>query len=49
MDVKYTVQGEKGKTCAECQHFQADGAGKGKCFGHEVVTQGSCNLFEKKE
>ncbi len=48
MDVKYVVQGEKGKTCADCKFYQDEGAGKGKCFGHEVAAQGSCNLFQKK-
>jgi len=48
MDVKYVAKGEKGKTCADCKHFQTEGAGKGKCFGYEVVAEGSCNLFTKK-
>ena len=48
MDVKYVVKGQPGKTYADCQNFQVEGSGKGKCFGHEVVAQGSCNLFQKK-
>lgn len=48
MDVKYVIKGEPGKTCADCKHFQAGSAGMGKCFGHEVAAQGSCNLFQKK-
>jgi len=48
MDVKYVIRGEKGKTCADCKFFQAEGDGKGKCFGHDVAAQGSCNLFQKK-
>jgi len=48
MDVKYVAKGEKGMTCADCKHFQAGNGGMGKCFGHDVVAQGSCNLFTKK-
>ncbi len=48
MDVKYVEKGEPGKTCADCKHFQNEGDGIGKCFGHEVAAQGSCNLFDPK-
>jgi hypothetical protein len=48
MEVKYVVQGEPGKTCADCKNFKDTGNGKGDCYGHEVLTAGSCNLFEKK-
>ncbi len=48
MDVKYVLKGEPGKTCADCKHFTDKGEGKGDCYGHEVIAQGSCNLFEKK-
>jgi hypothetical protein len=48
MDVKYTDRGKKGKTCADCKHFQPEGDGLGKCFGHEVSAKGSCNMFEPK-
>ncbi|MGD1119498.1 MAG: hypothetical protein ABR886_08425 [Dehalococcoidales bacterium] len=48
MDVKYTEKGKQGKTCADCKHFQSEGDGLGKCFGHEVSAKGSCNFFEAK-
>jgi hypothetical protein len=49
MDVKYTEKGAKGKTCADCQFFEATGDGMGKCFGHEVIAKGSCNIFQAKK
>ena len=48
MDVKYVEKGRKGKTCADCQYLESTGAGMGKCFGHEVIAKGSCNMFEAK-
>lgn len=47
-DVQYTPQAEEGKQCKDCQFFQDEGEGKGKCFGHEVVAQGGCNKFLAK-
>ena len=48
MDVKYVEKGEKGKTCADCKHYEDEGDGMGKCFGHEVMAAGSCNYFDPK-
>ncbi len=50
MDVKYVAQGEKGKTCNDCKHFQSENpqAAMGKCFGYDVAAQGSCNMFDSK-
>ena len=48
MDVKYVEKGEKGKTCADCKHYEDEGEGMGKCFGHEVMAAGSCNYFDPK-
>jgi hypothetical protein len=49
MDVKYTPKGPKGKTCADCQFFENTEDGMGKCFGHEVLAKGSCNMFKTRE
>jgi hypothetical protein len=49
MDVKYVTKGPKGKTCADCSVFEKTEAGMGKCFGHEVLAAGSCNMFKPKE
>jgi len=51
MEVKYVPKGEEGKTCADCKHFERDidMQGMGKCFGHEVMAEGSCNFFEPRE
>ena len=50
-DLKYVEKGEKGRTCAECKHFEevSRNSGIGKCFGHDVKAEGSCNYFESKE
>jgi hypothetical protein len=48
MDVKYTVNGKKGQTCGDCQFFEATADGMGKCFGHEVLAKGNCNMFKAK-
>jgi hypothetical protein len=48
MDVKYVTKGPKGKTCADCKVFESTGDGMGKCFGHEVLAAGSCNMFSPK-
>jgi len=48
MEVRYVEKGETGKICADCKNFQDKGNGKGDCYGHEVLAEGSCNLFEKK-
>lgn len=51
MEVKYTPQGESGKTCADCKFYtpKPDNPEKGDCFGHEVEATGSCNMFQPKE
>ena len=51
VEVKYTPQGEAGKTCADCKFYtpKPDNPGKGDCFGHEVEAQGSCNQFQPRE
>ena len=51
MEVKYTLKGEPGKTCADCQFYKPnpDNPGIGDCFGHEVEAQGSCKMFQPKE
>lgn len=49
MDIKYTPEGPRGKTCAECINFKAkEDPSKGTCYGHEVISKGSCNFFKKK-
>ena len=48
MDVKYVTRGRKGKTCADCKVFESTGDRMGKCFGHEVLAAGSCNMFTPK-
>ena len=45
MDVNYIVKGEPGKTCADCKLYEDKGNGTGDCYGHEVLSEGSCNLF----
>jgi hypothetical protein len=49
MDVKYVEKGRLGKTCSDCQFFEKTDEGMGKCFGHEVLAKGSCNMFKNKE
>lgn len=51
MDIKYIPKGEEGKSCKDCKHFDRDNnmQGMGKCFGKEVLAEGSCNFFEPKE
>jgi len=48
MDVKYMEKGKKGETCADCKFFEKGDGGTGKCFGHEVLAKGSCNMFAAK-
>jgi hypothetical protein len=50
MEVQYKPKGPKGKQCRDCNFFQADSKdpSKGKCFGHDVVAGGSCNMFVSK-
>ena len=47
--MQHVEKGEPGRTCADCKHFEAEqGSEIGKCFGHEVKAEGSCNFFEAK-
>ncbi len=50
MDLKFTLSGPRGKTCADCSHFQAPKPGllNGMCFNHEVPATAGCNFFRKK-
>jgi len=47
MEVKYEAQGPDGGQCQDCKFFEAssDEPSKGKCFGKEVIAQGTCNMF----
>lgn len=51
MEIKYVTKGEEGRSCKDCKHFDRDInlQGRGKCFGNEVLVEGSCNFFEAKE
>ncbi|HOO28557.1 MAG TPA: hypothetical protein PLU43_08835 [Lachnospiraceae bacterium] len=51
MEIKYVQNGEKGRTCADCKHFERDVnmQGAGKCFGNEVSAEGGCNFFEARD
>lgn len=48
MDVNYVEKGEPGKTCADCEFFQAGENSMGKCYGYDVLAAGSCNMFKAK-
>ena len=48
MEVKYTPEGPKGKTCNVCKNFNPTKDEKGMCFEHEVVATGNCNFFKPK-
>lgn len=48
MKVKYISKGKKEKQCKDCKYFKPKGKSKGLCFGHEVLSIGSCNFFKKK-
>jgi hypothetical protein len=50
MEVKYEPKGPKGNQCRDCKFFQNDSKdpSKGKCFGHDVVAEGTCNMFVLK-
>jgi len=46
MEVKYTPKGPDGKQCRDCKFFEpSSDSSRGKCFGHDVIAQGSCNMF----
>ena len=50
VETKYEPQGPEGKQCKDCGHFEPDvaGASGGKCFGRDVLAQGTCNMFTPK-
>ncbi len=50
MDVEYNPQGPLGQQCQDCQFFEPSGddASRGKCYGQEVMAQGTCNMFAHK-
>jgi hypothetical protein len=49
-DVNYKKNGPKGRTCADCKHYEADkmNAKIGKCMGQDVEADATCDLFEPK-
>jgi len=47
-DVGYNATGPVGRQCADCKNYQSQDADYGDCFGHKVMTSGSCNYFIKK-
>jgi len=50
MEVKYKPRGPVGKQCRDCKYFEpaVDNPSQGKCFGHDVIAQGTCNMFASK-
>ncbi len=50
-DVGYILPGLEGKTCSVCKHYEADADNPavGKCFGHDVAAEASCNHFEPQD
>jgi len=50
MEVKYDPQGPPGQQCKDCKFFEpsSGNASMGKCFGKDVVAQGTCNMFALK-
>jgi hypothetical protein len=51
MDFIYQKQAEKGKQCQECQSFvvKPENAVEGLCNGKDVLAEGGCMFFKKKE
>ena len=48
-DIKYEVEAPPGRQCRDCKFFEpADEPSKGKCFGKDVIAQGTCNMFGAK-
>jgi len=47
MEVKYGPQGPPGQQCRDCKFFEPSTAdlSSGKCFGRDVLAQGTCNMF----
>jgi hypothetical protein len=50
MEVKYEPQGPTGQQCRDCKFFEpsSDDPSKGRCFGQEVIAQGTCNMYAPK-
>jgi hypothetical protein len=45
-EVKYETEGPSGRQCRDCKFFEtAEDSTKGKCFGNDVLAQGTCNMF----
>ncbi len=51
MEPMYKQQAEPGKQCQDCQSFTINptNPAAGTCFGKDVVAQGGCMFFKKKE
>ena len=49
-EIKYEMPGPEGRQCGGCKFFQplTGELSKGKCFGKDVVAQGTCNMFASK-
>ena len=49
-EIKYQVKGSKGKQCRDCRFFEAASGNpsQGKCFGKDVIAQGTCNMFASR-
>lgn len=51
METEYVLKGQDGKCCGDCKNFKPDSNVPimGTCFEVEVLSDGSCNKFCKKE
>ncbi|MBM3422238.1 MAG: hypothetical protein FJY09_03145 [Chlorobi bacterium] len=51
MTMIYQKQAEKGKQCQDCQSFivSADNPSEGICNGNNVLAEGGCMFFKRKE
>ncbi|NTU57571.1 MAG: hypothetical protein HGB00_01410 [Chlorobiaceae bacterium] len=51
MEIMYKQQAEPGKQCQECQSFtpSTTNPAAGTCFGKDVLSEGGCMFFKKKE
>ncbi|MCE1274903.1 MAG: hypothetical protein HGB01_02660 [Chlorobiaceae bacterium] len=51
MEPMYKQQAEPGKQCKDCQSFTVNPSNPaaGTCFGKDVVAEGGCMFFKKKE
>ena len=48
IEIKYRAKSDVAdKSCGVCTNFQSDEESEtdGNCFGHQVVAEGLCNLF----